>query len=121
MAYAMELRASTSALQASIDAARSSDHVSLPADGATTASDVVDYARRISYTTFAPAGYEPGGPLHGIVPPAPQDEHFAASHLARHAAEAEARSEFSDAACGDVKLVVDDTAPKVRTQMNNNE
>ena len=91
MAYAMELRASTSALQASIDAARSSDHVSLPADGATTASDVVDYARRISYTTFAPAGYEPGGPLHGIVPPAPQDEHFAASHLARHAAEAEAR------------------------------
>ena len=69
MSFAMELRRATAALQASIDAARSTDHVSLPADGPTTASDVVDYARRISYTTYAPAGYEPGAPLHGIMPP----------------------------------------------------
>ena len=93
MAFAMELRRATAALQASIDAARSTDHVSLPADGPTTASDVVDYARRISYTTYAPAGYEPGAPLHGIMPPAPQEEHFGASHLARHAAEVRAREE----------------------------
>ena len=93
MAFAMELRRATAALQASIDAARSTDHVSLPAGGPTTASDVVDYARRISYTTYAPAGYEPGAPLHGIMPPAPQEEHFGASHLARHAAEVRAREE----------------------------
>ena len=93
MSFAMELRRATAALQASIDAARSTDHVSLPADGPTTASDVVDYARRISYTTYAPAGYEPGAPLHGIMPPAPQEEHFGASHLARHAAEVRAREE----------------------------
>ena len=48
------------------------DHVSLPADGPVSASDVVDYARRISYTTFAPVGYVPGAPLHGVMPPAPQ-------------------------------------------------
>ena len=69
------------------------DHVSLPADGPVSASDVVDYARRISFTTFAPAGYVSGAPLHGIVPPAPQQEHFHASSLSRHAAEVKARDE----------------------------
>ena len=38
--------------------------------------DVIDYAQRISYTTFAPFGYAPGQPLNGIMPPAPQEEHF---------------------------------------------
>ena len=69
------------------------DHVRLPADGPVSASDVVDYARRISYTTFAPVGYVAGAPLHGVMPPAPQDEHFHASHLARHAVEVKARNE----------------------------
>ena len=91
LAFAAELRDAAVGLQTAVDAARGMDHVSLPADGAVSASDVVDYARRISYTTFAPAGYEPGAPLYGIVPPAPQDEHFAASHLARHHARIEAR------------------------------
>jgi hypothetical protein len=91
LSFATELRDAAVSLQTAIDAARSMDHVSLPADGAVSASDVVDYARRISYTTFAPAGYEPGAPLYGIVPPAPQEEHFAASHLARHHAEVTAR------------------------------
>ena len=91
LAFAAELRDAAVGLQTAVDAARGMDHVSLPADGAVSASDVVDYARRISYTTFAPAGYEPGAPLYGIVPPAPQDEHFAASHLARHHARVEAR------------------------------
>jgi len=31
-----------------------------PVGGPVSAKDVVDYARRISYTTFAPAGYVPG-------------------------------------------------------------
>ena len=91
LAFATELRDAAVGLQTAVDAARGMDHVSLPADGAVSASDVVDYALRISYTTFAPAGYEPGAPLYGIVPPAPQDEHFAASHLARHHAQVQAR------------------------------
>ena len=54
-----ELRRAVTSLQDSIDAARSFDHVRLPADGPVSAADVVEYARRISYTTFAPAGYQP--------------------------------------------------------------
>ena len=93
VAWCAKLRESVTALQDSVDAARSFDHVRLPADGPVSAADVVEYARRISYTTFAPAGYQPGAPLHGIMPPAPQDEHFAASHLAAHAAQAKQREE----------------------------
>ena len=48
-------------------------------------NDLLDYARRISYTTHAPNGYAPGAPLNGIMPPAPQEEHFQVSNLARHA------------------------------------
>lgn len=55
-------------------------------------TDLLDYARRISYTTFAPPGYTPGAPLNGIMPPAPQEEHFTVSHLARHAAEVKLRA-----------------------------
>ncbi len=93
VAWCAELRRAVTFLQDSIDAARSFDHVRLPADGPVSAADVVEYARRISYTTFAPAGYQPGAPLHGIMPPAPQDEHFAASHLAAHAAQVRQREE----------------------------
>jgi hypothetical protein len=93
VAWCAKLRESVTALQDSVDAARSFDHVRLPADGPVSAADVVEYAWRISYTTFAPAGYQPGAPLHGIMPPAPQDEHFAASHLAAHAAQAKQREE----------------------------
>tara|TARA_B110000977_G_scaffold63536_2_gene86370 strand:+ start:31758 stop:32492 length:735 start_codon:yes stop_codon:yes gene_type:complete len=93
LAFAVELRDAHVGLQGAIDDARNMDHVSLPLDGAVGARDVVDYARRISYTTFAPAGYEPGAPLFGAVPPAPQDEHFGASHLARHASEVKQREQ----------------------------
>lgn len=54
-------------------------------------SDLLEYARRISYTTYAPAGYVPGAPLCGALPPAPQEEHFKASKLAAYAAEMRAR------------------------------
>lgn len=54
-------------------------------------TDLLEYARRISYTTYAPVGYVPGAPLCGIMPPAPQEEHFQASKLAAHAAETRAR------------------------------
>ena len=58
----------------------------------------MDYARRISYTTFAPAGYVPGAPLCGIMPPAPQDEHFQASRLAAFTAERRAKDKAASAA-----------------------
>ena len=69
LAFAAELRDAAVGLQTAVDAARGMDHVSLPADGAVSASDVVDYARRISYTTFAPAGYEPGALCTASFPP----------------------------------------------------
>ena len=61
-------------------------------------SEVLDYARRISYTTFAPAGYVPGAPLCGIMPPAPQEEHFQASRLAAFNAERRAKEKAASAA-----------------------
>ncbi|XP_004305577.1 PREDICTED: mediator of RNA polymerase II transcription subunit 4-like [Fragaria vesca subsp. vesca] len=45
-------------------------------------SDVLSYARRISYTTFAPPEFEAGqAPLHRSLPPAPQEEQMRASQL----------------------------------------
>ena len=66
VAFAMDLRSAAGALQDSIDAARELQHISLPVGGPVSAKDVVDYARRISYTTFAPAGYVPGRGLLSI-------------------------------------------------------
>ncbi|KAF8011655.1 hypothetical protein BT93_J2057 [Corymbia citriodora subsp. variegata] len=45
-------------------------------------SDIVSYAHRISYTTFAPPDFGAGqAPLRGALPPAPQDEQMRASQL----------------------------------------
>lgn len=45
-------------------------------------SDVLAYAHRISYTTFAPPEFGAGqAPLRGALPPAPQDEQMRASLL----------------------------------------
>ncbi|KAK3016664.1 hypothetical protein RJ639_006759 [Escallonia herrerae] len=45
-------------------------------------SDILSYAHRISYTTFAPPEFGAGlGPLRGALPPAPQDEQMRASQL----------------------------------------
>ncbi|KAF3655229.1 Mediator of RNA polymerase II transcription subunit 4 [Capsicum annuum] len=45
-------------------------------------SDILSYARRISYTTFAPPEFGGGqAPLRGALPPAPQDEQMRASQL----------------------------------------
>lgn len=55
------------------------------AGGLGTPIDVVElvaYAHRISYTTFAPPEYASGQvPLRGALPPAPQDEQMRASQL----------------------------------------
>lgn len=45
-------------------------------------SDILSYAHRISYTTFAPPEFGAGeAPLRGALPPAPQDEQMRASQL----------------------------------------
>lgn len=45
-------------------------------------SDILSYAHRISYTTFAPPEFGAGqGPLRGALPPAPQEEQLRASQL----------------------------------------
>ncbi|XP_044499168.1 mediator of RNA polymerase II transcription subunit 4 [Mangifera indica] len=44
-------------------------------------SDILSYAHRISYTTFAPPEFAAGGPLRGAMPPAPQEEQMRASQL----------------------------------------
>ncbi|KAM5555691.1 mediator of RNA polymerase II transcription subunit 4-like [Rosa sericea] len=45
-------------------------------------SDILSYAHRISYTTFAPPDFGAGqAPLRGALPPAPQDEQMRASQL----------------------------------------
>ncbi|XP_060192381.1 mediator of RNA polymerase II transcription subunit 4-like [Lycium barbarum] len=45
-------------------------------------SDILSYAHRISYTTFAPPEFGGGqAPLRGALPPAPQDEQMRASQL----------------------------------------
>lgn len=44
-------------------------------------SDVISYAHKISYTTFAPPEFGAGGPLRGSLPPAPQEDQMRASQL----------------------------------------
>ncbi|GLJ45184.1 hypothetical protein SUGI_0951100 [Cryptomeria japonica] len=45
-------------------------------------SEIISYAHRISYTTFAPPEFASGqAPLRGAIPPAPQDEQLRASLL----------------------------------------
>lgn len=44
-------------------------------------SDVISYAHKISYTTFAPPEFGAGGPLRGALPPAPQEDQMRASQL----------------------------------------
>lgn len=45
-------------------------------------SDILSYAHKISYTTFAPPEFGAGqGPLRGALPPAPQEEQMRASQL----------------------------------------
>ncbi|KAK9840039.1 hypothetical protein WJX74_002397 [Apatococcus lobatus] len=62
------------------------------------ARDVVAYGRRLSFTTFAPLGWEQGQPLGHFRPPAPQDHQLHASTLSRFAVEQEAKKAAEAAA-----------------------
>ncbi len=51
-----------------------------------SAQRTLSLAHRLSYTSFAPAGFEPGvTPLGAFQPPAPQDAHLKAAQLHRFA------------------------------------
>ena len=89
LAFAAELRDAAVGLQTAVDAARGMDHVSLPADGAVSASDVVDYAAHLVHHVRA-RGVR-AGRASGRHHPRAAGRHFAASHLARHHARVEAR------------------------------
>lgn len=55
---------------------------------AATAKDVITYAHKLCYTTFAPAGYEAGVTvLHNFRPPMPQEWQLRASQLYAHSSE----------------------------------
>ncbi|KAJ4849212.1 Mediator of RNA polymerase II transcription subunit 4 [Turnera subulata] len=66
---------------------REDDDDAAPAGTTTVASqlklaDILSYAHRISYTTFAPPEFGAGqAPLRGALPPAPQEEQMRASQL----------------------------------------
>ncbi|XP_062199291.1 mediator of RNA polymerase II transcription subunit 4-like [Phragmites australis] len=47
--------------------------------------DILTYAHRISYTTFAPPEHGAGLPLRGALPPAPQENEMRMSQLYRYA------------------------------------
>ncbi|CAM6117396.1 unnamed protein product [Calypogeia fissa] len=49
--------------------------------GTINIQELVAYAHRISYTTFAPPEFAEGAPLRGALPPAPQEEQMRASKL----------------------------------------
>ena len=60
-----------------------------PCTGSCKVEDVVAYAHKVGYTTFAPPGYSIGGLAShtGFLAPAPQEEQFRASALHQHAGE----------------------------------
>ncbi|KAM0887283.1 hypothetical protein ACQ4PT_029153 [Festuca glaucescens] len=57
---------------------RSSERPSTPSS---SCDDILTYAHRISYTTFAPPEHGAGLPLRGALPPAPQDNEMRMSQL----------------------------------------
>ncbi|KAG9443387.1 hypothetical protein H6P81_014727 [Aristolochia fimbriata] len=59
-----------------------SDHDSSISFSKLKLSDILSYAHRVSYTTFAPPEFGAGqAPLRGALPPAPQEEQMRASQL----------------------------------------
>ena len=58
------------------------------APGVEAARRIVSYAHKLSYTTFAPLGYEAGRPLGGhFRPPAPQEGQMRSAQLHQFAGE----------------------------------
>ncbi|CAN6809785.1 unnamed protein product, partial [Brassica oleracea] len=60
----------------------SSSSVTTTVSSQLTLKDILAYAHKISYTTFAPREFGAGqAPVRGALPPAPQDEQMRASQL----------------------------------------
>jgi hypothetical protein len=56
---------------------------------------LLSYAHRLSYSTSAPLGYQPGQPLYFFKPPAPQEAEMRASQL--HAFNRELSAQMDEA------------------------
>lgn len=76
-------QAATEALQAAVDKYSPPDgYVPPVAGGEAYVRDIIAYAHRLSYTTFAPPGFVPGQTqLRHFKPPAPQDFQLRSSLL----------------------------------------
>mmetsp|Transcript_1339 Transcript_1339/g.2775 ORF Transcript_1339/g.2775 Transcript_1339/m.2775 type:complete len:261 (-) Transcript_1339:183-965(-) len=63
--------------------------------GSVEMADVISYAHRLSFTTFAPFGFTLGMPMRAYSAPAPQEQHFRTSILHEYAAKcAEKKAEL---------------------------
>lgn len=82
----LSLRRRASKIQDAIDHCRHGilqSHIEFPKkEDGVTMETLLEYARRVAYTTSAPLNYQPGvSQLCGQLPPAPQEEHFLVSQL----------------------------------------
>jgi hypothetical protein len=83
----LKLRTKANSIQIAIDRCREIElmHARFPRQSAVKVEEVLEYARRIAYTTNAPVGYKPGEQLFARMPPHPQEEHFLNSKLTKRA------------------------------------
>ena len=81
----LSLRRSAYKIQDAIDHCQHGilkSHIEFPKKEDVTMETLLEYARRVAYTTSAPLNYQPGvSQLCGQLPPAPQEEHFLVSQL----------------------------------------
>ena len=82
----LSLRRRASKIQDAIDHCQHGilkSHIEFPKkEDGVTMETLLEYARRVAYTTSAPLNYQPGvSQLCGQLPPAPQEEHFLVSQL----------------------------------------
>jgi hypothetical protein len=82
----LKLRQTAGKIQTAIDLCRHrilKSHVEFPnKETGVNVETLLEYARRVAYTTSAPLNYQPGvSQLCGQLPPAPQEEHFLVSQM----------------------------------------
>lgn len=82
----LKLRQTAGKIQTAIDFCHHrilKSHIEFPnKDTGVNVETLLEYARRVAYTTSAPLNYQPGvSQLCGQLPPAPQEEHFLVSQM----------------------------------------
>lgn len=89
------------ALQAAVDRLTPPPGYRPPAPGDEAAvRSLLSYAHRLSYSSAAPLGYQPGQPLYFFKPPAPQEAEMRASQLHAFARECRGRGSAAMALVG---------------------